>query len=314
MSKYRITSAICTPLTQDETLHQVGLTLHIEDQWQAGITSLLVGGSMGQMQLLTDQTYHHLVEHAIEISNGRFELLIGAGDTGFARTRARIQWLNRLPIDGVVVLAPYMYPFSQSELIDYYRALADEARAPLYLYDLPQVTNTPLNLETVQTLSEHPNIAGIKCSADAGHGRKLHASLHGESFRVIVAQCDLFDMLLRCGIHDHLEGMFAVAPTWTMRLVHHATKDEWHEATGYQHALTQLKHTVLRYGMPAVTVLLNERGIPGHVVARPARQLSDSERTAFCAEPIVRRWLHEAPPLAPTPSGRPTAESGVSRS
>jgi len=165
MSAYFI-SAIGTPLEEDECLHEEGLRAELEDQWRHGIHGILAAGSMGAMQLLTDATYRRLVKACVEVTAGRGEILIGAGDTGFARTRERIRFLNGCRIDDVAVLAPYFWRFGQVELTEYYRALADESKAPLYLYDLPQVTGTKLATETILALAGHPNIRGAKMSCE----------------------------------------------------------------------------------------------------------------------------------------------------
>ena len=47
-------NAICTPLTEDESVHSEGLAAHLADQWEHGIEGVLVGGTMGMMQLLRD--------------------------------------------------------------------------------------------------------------------------------------------------------------------------------------------------------------------------------------------------------------------
>ena len=94
-------TAIGTPLTKDEKLHEEGLRAQLEDQWNSGIDGILVAGTMGAMQLLSDQTYRTLVERSVELSAGKGEVMVGAGDAGFARSRDRILFLNNLKIDGV---------------------------------------------------------------------------------------------------------------------------------------------------------------------------------------------------------------------
>ena len=117
MSKAYFVTAIGTPMTEDERLHEEGLEVELADQWSAGINGILVAGSMGAMQLLTDDTYCRLVERSVALSAGRGEILVGAGEAGFARTRDRILFLNKFKIDGVAVLAPYFWKFNQSELV-----------------------------------------------------------------------------------------------------------------------------------------------------------------------------------------------------
>ena len=86
----RLIAAVGTPLTSDESLHVEGLDAHLDDQWRHGMTGCLIGGTMGTLQLLTEQTYRDLVTHGVRLAARRGEVLIGVGDAGFARTRDRI--------------------------------------------------------------------------------------------------------------------------------------------------------------------------------------------------------------------------------
>ena len=72
------------------------------------------------LQLLREQTYADLIKSSVEISMNRGEILVGVGDTGFARTAERVALANEFPIDGVVVLPPYLIRFGPSEVLDYF--------------------------------------------------------------------------------------------------------------------------------------------------------------------------------------------------
>lgn len=299
-------AAVGTPLTADESLHVEGFETHIADQWANGMTGLLVGGTMGLLQLQSDDTYRQLIETACRCSAGKGELMIGAGDASFARTRDRIRLLNDKPIDAIVVLSPYLVKFSQAELISYYRALADFARRPLFLYDLPGLTGTKLELDTVLTLARHPNIKGIKCSCELGWSRQL-IDLAPAGFRVIVAQADLVDVLLRDGIQEHLDGVFAVAPAWTAAIGAATGEGDRITATAAQQKLSSLLRVLKKYGVyPTFTELLNARGIPGNFAPRPFAPLTAEAREQLMAEPIVIELIerHPAPPTLVERNGR----------
>ncbi len=287
-----VISAINTPLCDDDSLHVEGLEAHVEDQWQAGIQGLLVAGSMGSMQLLTDQTYRQLIEHAIRISAGRGEIMVGVGDASLARTRQRIELLNGYDADGAVVLTPYFFKFAPVELVDYYRALADASRHPLYLYDLPGLTGVKLDFETVERVAEHPNIHGIKASCEPQWTRELIRRM-GDRFRIIIAQPTIMDTLLREGVCEHLDGIFSVAPAWTMSLVRAAQSGDWERAAAYQRRIGRLLDLVKKHQgiFPAVTAILNARGIPGKCGPAPMRQLDAKARASVIEEPIVRELL-----------------------
>jgi 4-hydroxy-tetrahydrodipicolinate synthase len=285
-------SAICTPLNNDETLHEEGLRAHLEDQWRHGIPGVFVGGTMGLMQMLTDQTYRQLVEHCVSMSAGRGEVLVGVGDTSFARTRDRIRLVENLPIDGVVAITPYFRPFSQSELVDYYCSLADISKKPLYLYNLPCLTKVALEFDTVLKISRHPNIRGIKSSAEAEWSRQL-IEMVGDRFRIIVAQPFLVDVLARSGICEHLDGIFSVAPHWAAGIAAAADRGDWELARSQQQRLSTLLRMLReRYPVfPACSVLLNARGIPGNIAPAPLCVLSEEQRQQLLHEPIVQELL-----------------------
>ena len=293
MTKPYLISAIGTPLEDDESLHGEGLRAHIEQQRAAKIDGILVAGTMGLLQMLRDQTYQQLVEESSRLWSPHGELLVGIGDASLARTRDRLTFLNQVDVDGVVVLAPYFVKFSQAELIDYYEALANESRAPLFLYDLPQRTDTFLEIETVLHLSQHPQIAGIKCSGDISQTRLLKESLPDSSFRVIVAQPLLVDVLCRAGIEQHLDGVYSIVPHWMEEISALIEQQRWDDATEKVKRLGTLLEVLRSYGVfQSMTELLNLLGVPGNFAPRPHARLAKLQRQSLLDEPVVCELMH----------------------
>lgn len=290
-------TAMGTPLTDDrENLHEQGLAAHLDDQYDGGIRSLLVAGTMGMMQLLSDKAYQDLCRRTVELNRGRFEVLAGAGDASLARSRDRIEFLNTLKLDGVVLLTPYFIQFSQDELLDYFRALADISKAPVLLYDLPARTRSKVELNTVLELAKHPNIKGIKVSDEPAYTRQL-IDLVPKNFRIVMAQPDLVDVFLRHGVGEHLDGMFAAAPHWTSAIIRNGLEGNWPAAADYQQRLSGLKRALIKYNiLPAFSALLNARGIPGNFAPLPYRALTAAQREKMLAEPIVQQLLRDVPP------------------
>lgn len=281
-------SAIGTPLNDEEGLHREGLYKHLDEQYAAQIDGILVAGTMGLMKLLADATYYDLVAQSVIRWEGKGEILVGVGDASYARTVDRIRLVNEMRVDGVVVLSPYFVSFTQEELLDYFRSLADISRAPLFLYDLPQRTRTSLEIDTILALSDHPNIAGIKCSGDIEQTRRLIEKVRGSSFRVIVAQPTLLDVLLREGVCEHLDGIYSIAPHLSRQIANEAMRNEWELARSCMTKLTSLLTTIQSYGIfPSMTAILNWRGIPGCFAPRPFRLLSQDDQRQLLEEPAV---------------------------
>lgn len=285
-------SAVCTPLQSDDSLHVEGLQKHLDDQWRHDVSGVLVGGTMGLMQLLPDATYRDLIREAAKVCAGRGEVLIGVGDTSLPRTRQRIEYVEQFDIDGIVVLAPFFYPFGQADLVRYFTILADTARKPLYLYDLPGLTKTKLEMETVLQLSKHPNIRGIKCSSEWTWTRRLMDRV-GDGFRVVPAQAEIIDLLVRCGVPNNLDGIFSVVPDLTQRIIVAAERGDYALAAAEQGKMTSLLELVrMKYPLfPACTALLNARGIPGRVHPSPIPALEPTQLQQLLNEPLVKELL-----------------------
>jgi 4-hydroxy-tetrahydrodipicolinate synthase len=287
-----LTNAICTPLNPDESLHVEGLKAHLDAQWQMGAHGVLVGGTMGLMQLLRADTYRELIRESVAAARNRGEILVGIGDTSLARTRERLHVCEEFNPDGVVVVTPYFYKFARQDLIDYFKVLADESKKPLFVYYLPGLTGVTFDFETALELSRHPNIRGIKCSCDYAWAQQLRYETPSD-FRVIVAQPTLLAPLFRAGVQEHLDGIFAVLPGLTAHLLHACTAGNWEEADKKQILLSRVLRLIVgSYPLfPACEALLNEQGVPGQFSPAPIRRLSAEQKQKLLAEPVIREAL-----------------------
>lgn len=293
----KMITALGTPLTGEEDLHLAGLEAQIQDQQTHGINGFLVAGTMGLMQLLKDTTYRQLVEQSVQFNSGHAELLVGVGDTSFVRTSERIRMVEDFAIDGVVVISPYFLKYSQSDLVDYFEALADLSTKPVFLYDLPQTTGTKLEVDTVLQLAKHPNIRGIKCSDHFTSIRPVIDRV-GEEFRVIVAQPNLMDVLLQAGVKEHLDGIYIVVPEWIEAMVEATLVEDWNRLALVQQDLSALLKLLTTFSAPlfsSVTTLLNERGIPGSFAPQPIRPATAAEREELLAHPLIQKILAGKP-------------------
>lgn len=295
MIKTRFLSAICTPLDEDDSLDVVGLEAHIDDQFTAGIAGLLVGGSMGLMQLLRDDTYRSLIKESARHVAGRGELLVGVGDQSFARTLERIRYVEEFNVDGVVVIAPFFVHFSQSDLKDYFQMLADESKKPLYIYDLPARTGVTLSLDLLTELSKHPNICGIKSSVSWESTRELMDHVEN-GFRVIPVQAKIIPQVVREGFIENLDGIYSVVPGHTVRIAEAAEAGDWQEADERQEIFSAFLDLVVEHDVfPAVNAILAARSIATRVAPKPYRMLSEDETATLLAKKVVRDILGDGP-------------------
>lgn len=131
-------------------------------QVASGTQALVVAGSTGEANALSDDEYGALLRRAVEIVGKRIPVLAGTGLSNTART---IELTRRAAACGadaaLVVTPPYVRP-TQAGLVAHYRAVADDGALPVVLYNVPGRTGCDLLPATVAELVDHPRIVAIK--------------------------------------------------------------------------------------------------------------------------------------------------------
>ena len=132
------------------------------------VNGLILAATTGESLTLTSEETERLVFTVRdEISRAR-NLPICLGLSG-SNTRALLDTLDRTaawPIDGYLISCPYYSRPSQQGLQRHFSALADRARHPVMIYNIPYRTGVNLGNEAMLRLADHPDIVGLKDCCD----------------------------------------------------------------------------------------------------------------------------------------------------
>lgn len=127
--------------------------------------SLIVTGTTGEASLLTFDERVKLMETAVKAAAGRKPVIAG---TGCASTKETIALTNKaveLGIETCLVVCPFYNKPTQEGLYLHFKALAENTKANIMLYNIPIFVGVNLEAETVRRLAAFPNIIGIKDEA-----------------------------------------------------------------------------------------------------------------------------------------------------
>jgi dihydrodipicolinate synthase/N-acetylneuraminate lyase len=183
-------------------------TAHVESQLAAGAVALLCMGSMGQQPYINGSQYPLVARACAESVRGSVPLYVGVSDVSVRRVAERIDALQEMAIDGVVATVSYYYALSQKEIVYYYRKIADFSPYPLYLYDLPAISQVFLSSDTVLTLMNHPNIRGIKSANITMLRKVMRDPSFNQEFRIYFSGLDIMDVASSYGLSYMLDGIF----------------------------------------------------------------------------------------------------------
>lgn len=154
--------AVITPMRPDTSVDFAAWERLIDLHLANGTNGIVVGGTTGESATITDAELRELTQRACAQVRGRIPVIAGAGTSSTATTVERVRWLSELPLDGLLVVTPAYVRPTQEGLYLHYAAVAEAARKPVLLYNVPARTAVDLQPQTVGRLSQLSIIAGVK--------------------------------------------------------------------------------------------------------------------------------------------------------
>lgn len=154
-------TAIATPFDENGVNLEEFSKL-IEKQIENGVDSIIVCGTTGESSTMTEDERLKTIECAVKVSNKRVPIIAG---TGSNNTRAVIEMnkkVEKLGVDGVLIVTPYYNKTTQKGLIMHYTEIAKNTSLPIILYNVPSRTGVNILPQTAFELSKIENIVAIK--------------------------------------------------------------------------------------------------------------------------------------------------------
>lgn len=156
---------LITPLTESFELHEEALARLIDYVLQGGVDSLFLLGTTGEGPCLSKKVKTAMIRSASKHLKGRTKNLIGITDTSPQET---IRWSYVAAdhgADAVVLAPPPYFPYTQKELLAYVRLIIQQSPLPVMLYNIPKLTKTAFDGETIRRLTDEKQIIGFKDSS-----------------------------------------------------------------------------------------------------------------------------------------------------
>ncbi len=154
-------TAMVTPMTPHGVDYDT-LARFIEFQLEAGINALVAVGTTGESATLSPEERKAVIRFTVKQVNGRVPVIAGTGTNNTAHVLDFTRSACDDGADAVLVVTPYYNKATQNGLIAHYTAVADVSEKPVIMYSVPSRTGCNLLPDTVATLAQHPNIAGLK--------------------------------------------------------------------------------------------------------------------------------------------------------
>lgn len=275
-----------TPFDDRGEIDEGCFRANLERYVEAGLSGVVVAGSTGEAPYLTERERLRLIEVAREVVKPPQLVIAG---TGLESTRETVR-LSREAVargaDALLVVTPNYYKarMDSAALTAHYRVLADEVERPVIIYSIPQFTGIHLTVETIASLSRHPNIAGLKESS--GDLKFVRSILRKASprFRVLVGSVLILLEGLRAGAAGAVLGQACFAPELCVGVYEAFRRRQLTQARALQKRLLPLAQKIaIPYGVSGVKAALDLSGYSGGAPRSPLVPLKPAARRAVAA-------------------------------
>ena len=267
MKLHGIFPPITTPFNHEGDLWKVKLQHNIEKWNVTGLAGYVVCGSTGESVMLTSEEKIQLFEWAAEFTAPDKLLIAG---TGVESVRETVALSNRAADIGYKV-AMVRTPHYYKNLINnapaqmlYYRAVADQSKIPLIIYNWPQTTGVDIPAEAVAQLSEHPNIIAIKESS--GNLEKVLQMVREvkKGFQVLTGSAPTLAPTLAVGAVGAVLAFANAAPYATISIWEAHRTREPEAALDWQNRIGRAAYLVTaKYGVPGLKYAMDLAGYYG---------------------------------------------------
>lgn len=134
------------------------IEFHIEN----GTNGIVPCGTTGESATLNHAEHAEVVQITVDTCKGRIPVLAGTGSNSTEEAVALTQSVQKIGVDGALLITPYYNKPTQEGLFQHFSAVAKETDLPIVLYNVPSRTAVNMVPDTVARLSSIKNIIGIK--------------------------------------------------------------------------------------------------------------------------------------------------------
>jgi 4-hydroxy-tetrahydrodipicolinate synthase len=156
---------LVSPLDAQDRLDRVGLERVIEHVLDGGVSGLFILGTTGEGPSLSHRLRTELVRAVCRQVSGRAPVLVGVSDTAYEETLAMARVADQAGAAAVVLAPPSYFRISQDDLLGYLERFACNSPLPVFLYNIPSLTKTAFEPETVRRAAAIGGIVGLKDSS-----------------------------------------------------------------------------------------------------------------------------------------------------
>jgi 1-pyrroline-4-hydroxy-2-carboxylate deaminase len=288
--------AVTTQFEKDQSLDLATTARHVEALLAAGVSGLIMCGSLGENQTLSGDEKRSVVEMAVGVARGRAPVLSGVAEMSTAAAGQYARDCEQLGANGLMVMPAMVYRADQREALNHFRRVASATSLPWMLYNNPVGYPVDVTPSQLAELAEIETLVAVKeSSANTRRITEIRLEV-GDRFALFIGVDDLVLESAVLGIDGWVAGTGIAFPRENQHFWRLTREGRWDEArTMYRWFAPLLKlDTHLKF-VQYIKLAVQEVGLGAEWVREPRLPLVGEERERVLA--IIRRGIEKRPKI-----------------
>lgn len=288
--------ALTTKFTRDDKLDLALQGKSLDAQVGAGVDGIILGGTLGEASVLTNNERETLVKFTVERIGNKAPVVlnIAEGSTTEAVKLAASaeQWGAR----GLMLLPPMRYKSDARETVAYFKAVANATSMPIMIYNNPVDYKTEVTPDMFEELVACNNIQAVKDSTRDISNITRMKNRFGDRLKLLCGVDTIAMEAMLMGADGWVGGLVCAFPEETVAIYRLVKAGRIADALKVHRWFFPLLELDLHPKLVQYIKLAEaETGLGSEYVRSPRLILTGSEREVVLA--IIRRGMSARPAL-----------------
>ncbi|WP_419698499.1 dihydrodipicolinate synthase family protein [Mucilaginibacter sp. NFX135] len=210
--------AVTTKFTDNDELDFDAFDINLNAQLEAGVDGFILGGSLGEASVLSDQEKYDLLAHTVAFVDGKVPVILNIAEQ---TTKAAVTCAQKAldnGADGLMLLPPMRYNSEERETITYISTIAKSTPLPIMIYNNPVDYKVEITLNMFEQLAAYDNIQAVKESTRNVSNVTRMINRFGDRFKILTGVDPLAMESLVMGANGWVAGLVDAFPKETVAI------------------------------------------------------------------------------------------------
>ncbi len=289
--------AITTKFTASDDLDLPLFEKNVAAQLDAGISGIVLGGTLGEASVLTESEKAELLRSTRSLCTGKIPVILNIAEGSTRDAVAKAQAAEKQGADGLMLLPPMRYKSDDRETVTFLKTIATSTSLPIMIYNNPVDYRIEVTLDMFDQLAEIPNIQAIKESTrDVSNVTRL-INRFGDRYKILCGVDTLTVEELMLGADGLVAGLVCAFPAETVHLFNLVKSVKIDEALAiYRWFMPLLELDIHPKLVQYIKLAEQEVGLGSEHVRPPRLPLIGEEREHILA--TIRKGVRTRPKLS----------------